>query len=579
MKKIIFLLLFFASAITFAQDVAPTFNWTNKDSYKINGESNLTLTPGETYTVNYTYSLGMTAGVPNTRYFVAMVLQSTPSVVTDPNAAITWTEVPKGTDGTGQAYPAVGTLSGGVYTESLSYKIPSTAPLSSATAGVTYRMLFYLAYYKGGNTSAGTTVYGSGANDSQIATIKSFTELNPSQDVAPTFNWSNKDSYKINGENYVTVTPGETYTANYNYSLGITAGVPNTRYFVAMVLQSTPSVITDPNAAVTWTDVPKGTDGSGQVYPVAGPITRGIYNESATYKIPSTAPLSSATTAVTYRILLYLAYYKGGNTSAATTVYGAGANDSQIAKIKSFTELNPAQDVAPTFNWTNKDSFKLNGESNITVTPGSTYTVKYTYSLGITAGVPNTRYFVAMVLQSTPSVITDPNAAVTWTDVPKGADGSGQVYPVAGPVARGIYTESATYKIPTTAPLSSSTAGVTYRMLLYLAYYKGGNTSAATTVYGAGANDSQIAKIKTANEITALGTKKFLKKAIAFYPNPARDLVTFSDEIATKTYKVINLSGAIVKEVPATGTLNVSDLAKGIYIIATDSGTAKLIKE
>lgn len=45
-----------------------------------------------------------------------------------------------------------------------------------------------------------------------------------------------------------------------------------------------------------------------------------------------------------------LAYYKGGVVSAATAVYGAGANDSQIVKIKSITEINPTPNVAPTFN-------------------------------------------------------------------------------------------------------------------------------------------------------------------------------------------------------------------------------------
>lgn len=96
MKKYYLLLFLFICTIAFAQDVAPTFNWVNRDSFKLNGETELKLTPGETYAVNYNYSLGTTGGYKNTRYFVAMVLQTTPGVITDPNAAVTWTEVPKG---------------------------------------------------------------------------------------------------------------------------------------------------------------------------------------------------------------------------------------------------------------------------------------------------------------------------------------------------------------------------------------------------------------------------------------------------------------------------------------------------
>lgn len=77
----------------------------------------------------------------------------------------------------------------------------------------------------------------------------------------------------------------------------------------------------------------------------------------------------------------------------------------------------------------------------------------------------------------------------------------------------------------------------------------------------------------------ALSRASFNKNSISFYPNPAKDIVTFGNAVESKTYKVLSLTGALVKEAPATGTLNVSDLAKGNYIIATDSGIGKLIKE
>ena len=69
------------------------------------------------------------------------------------------------------------------------------------------------------------------------------------------------------------------------------------------------------------------------------------------------------------------------------------------------------------------------------------------------------------------------------------------------------------------------------------------------------------------------------KKLSSFYPNPVKDIITIGNDVQTKTYKVLSLTGAILKDVPATGTLNVSDLASGTYILATDVGTAKFIKE
>lgn len=76
-----------------------------------------------------------------------------------------------------------------------------------------------------------------------------------------------------------------------------------------------------------------------------------------------------------------------------------------------------------------------------------------------------------------------------------------------------------------------------------------------------------------------LSTESFSKNSISFSPNPAKDVINFSSEIITKTYKVVTLTGAVVKEVAATGSLNVADLPKGIYLIVTDAGIGKLIKE
>lgn len=58
-----------------------------------------------------------------------------------------------------------------------------------------------------------------------------------------------------------------------------------------------------------------------------------------------------------------------------------------------------------------------------------------------------------------------------------------------------------------------------------------------------------------------------------------KDIITIGSDVETKTYKVLSLTGAVLKEVPATGTLNISDLASGTYILSTGAGNAKIIKE
>lgn len=232
-----------------------------------------------------------------------------------------------------------------------------------------------------------------------------------------------------------------------------------------------------------------------------------------------------------------------------------------------------AQDVLPTFSWTNKSTYQKGGETNVTFKPGDVVSINFAFTLGQTAGTANTKWYVQVALQSSSTVTTDPISLGPWALVPVGTTapiGSGNQYPA---------TTTLNYTIPAETTLSSSFSG-TYRLLFYLAYYAGGDTS--KPIYG-GANgvgsDSNIVKIRNASEIAALGTASFNKNTISFYPNPAKDIVTFGKDVESKSYKVLSMTGALIKEVPATGTLNVSDLASGTYILSTDAGTAKIIKE
>ncbi|MDH7448225.1 T9SS type A sorting domain-containing protein [Aquimarina sp. 2201CG14-23] len=66
---------------------------------------------------------------------------------------------------------------------------------------------------------------------------------------------------------------------------------------------------------------------------------------------------------------------------------------------------------------------------------------------------------------------------------------------------------------------------------------------------------------------------------IAFYPNPAIDRIIIDTNIDTDSYRVYSLSGKMIKEEKAMGTLEVGDLTTGIYFLVTDSGTTKFIKK
>jgi hypothetical protein len=68
-------------------------------------------------------------------------------------------------------------------------------------------------------------------------------------------------------------------------------------------------------------------------------------------------------------------------------------------------------------------------------------------------------------------------------------------------------------------------------------------------------------------------------KLTSFYPNPTNDVLNFGNDVQTNSYKVLSVTGALIKEVKATSrTLDVSDLKAGLYFIATDNAVAKFVK-
>ncbi|MDW5290829.1 T9SS type A sorting domain-containing protein [Formosa sp. PL04] len=80
-----------------------------------------------------------------------------------------------------------------------------------------------------------------------------------------------------------------------------------------------------------------------------------------------------------------------------------------------------------------------------------------------------------------------------------------------------------------------------------------------------------------ADNTLSISNKKNISGSI--YPNPVSSVLNISKSVNTKTYKVVNLLGQTIKQVNATGSINVSDLSAGMYILFTDAGNARFIKK
>lgn len=97
-----------------------------------------------------------------------------------------------------------------------------------------------------------------------------------------------------------------------------------------------------------------------------------------------------------------------------------------------------------------------------------------------------------------------------------------------------------------------------------------------------GLNRVKISKLNVVkNAATSLSINDFNKASIAsnVSPNPVSSILNIGSDVVTKKYKVVNLAGATVLETTATGSIDVSGLANGVYLLVTDAGIAKFIKE
>lgn len=103
-------------------------------------------------------------------------------------------------------------------------------------------------------------------------------------------------------------------------------------------------------------------------------------------------------------------------------------------------------------------------------------------------------------------------------------------------------------------------------------------TFVQTKETGGNANNASFRLNTNLTVATTLSSKNFNLISKSIYPNPVRDVLTINSGIKTERYKVVNLLGKTVKNEKATGTINVSDLSNGMYLLVTDAGSAKFVK-
>ena len=76
----------------------------------------------------------------------------------------------------------------------------------------------------------------------------------------------------------------------------------------------------------------------------------------------------------------------------------------------------------------------------------------------------------------------------------------------------------------------------------------------------------------------ALAANDITNSGLTIFPNPAKDILNFSEEISNIT--ISDLSGKVVKQIYSSQkSINVSKLSKGSYIITGNSKSGKLINQ
>ena len=137
-----------------------------------------------------------------------------------------------------------------------------------------------------------------------------------------------------------------------------------------------------------------------------------------------------------------------------------------------------------------------------------------------------------------------------------------------------IYRENELYRFQTNTSLGCN-PDWGYNDCDFL-YYKNG---APFTGYVVAVYEGNIESEYVSFEVggPALDVNDLLLNPIKVFPNPVKDILYFSKEVTN--IRLTDISGKTVKEISASGkTVNVANLAKGVYIIAATTKSGETIK-
>ena len=107
-----------------------------------------------------------------------------------------------------------------------------------------------------------------------------------------------------------------------------------------------------------------------------------------------------------------------------------------------------------------------------------------------------------------------------------------------------------------------------------------------TRVYGV-AISPQMDKLAAANHIgyvimyniqSLIGTEIIDQKSLHIYPNPATDFIMIDGLYESAPYELINLNGSIIKAGITSGSIELSNLSKGIYLLHIGVNYIRIIK-
>ncbi|GGZ67957.1 T9SS type A sorting domain-containing protein [Algibacter mikhailovii] len=76
----------------------------------------------------------------------------------------------------------------------------------------------------------------------------------------------------------------------------------------------------------------------------------------------------------------------------------------------------------------------------------------------------------------------------------------------------------------------------------------------------------------------ALSTEDIAKQAFSFYPNPVKTEINLNTTKQFESFKIIDITGKVIKKGAFSKVINIEDLQKGVYFLGLDNNYQKFIK-